>query len=288
MSRIKLAISNKGRMSEEILEILERAGLSIKKEKSRSLSAVTIDGSYEIVFVRTKDIPKFINEGSIDIGITGYDVVQEFGAEVDMLMDLDLGKCTMIVANREEDPISSYADVLEGTKVATSFPNVAKKFFAKQGKNVHVIEVSGATEITPRLELADVIVDITSSGSTLKMNKLKIIGEIFESQAVIIGRKNISQDRKQEVEAFIRAIKSAIDAKQKKYLMAHVPKSALADVRAFLPGMSSPTITTLLDNDDEVVIHVVVDKNKVYESIDKLKQLGGGSILILTVDQMVK
>ena len=288
MSRIKLAISNKGRMSEEILEILERAGLSIKKEKSRSLSAVTIDGSYEIVFVRTKDIPKFINEGTIDIGITGYDVVQEFGAEVDMLMDLDLGKCTMIVANREEDPISSYADVLEGTKVATSFPNVAKNFFAKQGKNVHVIEVSGATEITPRLELADVIVDITSSGSTLKMNKLKIIGEIFESQAVIIGRKNISQDRKQEVEAFIRAIKSAIDAKQKKYLMAHVPKSSLADVRAFLPGMSSPTITTLLDNDDEVVIHVVVDKNKVYESIDKLKQLGGGSILILTVDQMVK
>ncbi|MDD3150203.1 MAG: ATP phosphoribosyltransferase [Candidatus Gastranaerophilales bacterium] len=288
MNEIKLAVPNKGRMSEDILTLLSRAGLNLSGERARSLSAKTIDGNYTIIFVRTKDIPKFISEGTVDIGFTGVDVVEEFGAEVDELLKLDFGHCEMVVASKEESDINSVNDVENGMKVATSFPNIARKFFEKSGKKVQITEVSGATEITPRLGLADIVVDITSTGSTLKVNKLKIIEKILKSQAVIIGRKGIKQDRKNEVEAFVRAIISAIAAQEKKYLMAHVPKNKLDKVREFLPGMASPTITTLLGNDKDVVMHVVVDKNSVYESVDRLKQLGGSSILIMTVDQIIK
>jgi len=152
---------------------------------------------------------------------------------------------------------------------------------------VHITEVTGATEVTPRLGLADVIVDITSSGSTLKNNKLKIIGEILQSKAVIIGRPGIKTDQQAKINAFIRAVKSALDAEEKKYLMANLPKASLAKIKEFMPGFTSPTVTMLLDNDDEVAIHAVIEKKKVYENIEQLKQLGATGILIMTVDQMV-
>jgi len=193
----------------------------------------------------------------------------------------------MIVAVKEDSPIKSAGDVPDGTKIATSFPNLTKRYFEELGKSVQVIEVSGATEIAPALGLADVIVDITSSGSTLKINKLKIIGEILKSSAVIIGRPGIMNDEKAKIVSFCRAIKSAITAEEKKYLMANVPKAALPEIRKFLPGFASPTVISLLDNQDQVAIHVVVEKKRINESIDKLKSLGAGGILILTVDQMI-
>ena len=137
------------------------------------------------------------------------------------------------------------------------------------------------------LGLADVIVDITSSGSTLKNNNLKIIGEIMNSQAVVIGRPGLEKQKTKKLEAFTRAIKSALDAEEKKYLMANIPKSALAEVKNFIPGLNSPTVVGLLDNEKEVAIHVVVSKKNIYENIDRLKQLGATGILIMTVDQMI-
>jgi ATP phosphoribosyltransferase len=287
MTGLKIAIPNKGRMSDDIFELLQRAGFSLTKAGERNLSVKTDDGKYEIIFVRTKDIPKFAHNGTCDIGFTGIDVVNEADVAVDNILDLDFGRCKMIVAAKEEEPYNTIDELPDGLQVATSFPTIAKKYFAKIGKKIEITEVSGATEIMPRLGLIDIIVDITSSGSTLKANKLKILGEILKSSAVIIGRPGIKEEKKSEIEAFVRAIKSAIDAKDKKYLMAHIPKDRLDEVKTFLPGLSSPTVTTLLGNDKAVVIHVVVDKKNVYESIDKLKQLGASGILIMAVDQMV-
>ena len=135
--------------------------------------------------------------------------------------------------------------------------------------------------------LSDVVVDITSSGATLKSNKLRIIDNILSSSAIIIASKNLSEVKQRKLSSLLRALKSVIDSKGKKYLMAHVPKNALNQIKAFLPGLSSPTVTSLLDDDKNVVIHVVVDEDEVYESIDKLKNLGGRGILIMTVEQMV-
>ena len=287
MSHLKIAIPNKGRLSEDVFDLLQRAGLTISKQESRRLYATTQDGNYTIIFVRTQDIPSFVNDGVTDIGITGYDVVMESGANVVDILDLNFGRCTLIVAAKEDSDYNSPEEIPDGIKIATSFPNLTRKYFEKLGKKVHITEVSGATEVTPQLGLADIITDITSTGSTLKVNKLKIIGEILKSSAVIIGRPGILEDHNEKINTFIRAIKSAIDAEEKKYLMANIPKSALAEIKTFLPGLTSPTVIGLLDNSDNVAIHVVVEKKSIYNSIDKLKQLGATGILILTVDQMI-
>lgn len=286
--QLRIAIPNKGRLSEKIYELLSAAGLNFPSKSERTLQVTTRDGKYSLIFVRTQDIPKFVEDNVADIGFTGFDIVTETKADVDKIMDLDFGQCDMIVAVKEEDEYNSAADLPVEIKVATSFPNIAKDYFDKLGKKAKIIEVSGATEITPRLGLSNVIVDITSSGSTLKSNKLKIIDKILSSSAVIIARKGLSEIQKQKSESLLRALEAVIDAREKKYLMANVPKSALEEIKSFLPGLASPTVMTLMDDDAHVVIHVVVDADKVYDSIQHLKSLGGQGILIMTVDQMVR
>lgn len=288
MEQLRIAIPNKGRLSEKIYELLKDAGLNFRSKSERTLQIATKDNKYSLIFIRTQDIPKFVEDNVADIGFTGFDIVTETKAKVDKIMDLDFGQCEMVVAVKEEESINSKFDLPDEIKVATSFPNIAKDYFDKLGKKAEIIEVSGATEITPRLGLANVVVDITSSGETLKSNKLKIIDTILTSSAVIIARKDLSDNQKQNLEALLRALNAVIDAREKKYLMAHVPKAALEEIKTFLPGLSSPTVMTLMNDDEHVVIHVVVDTDKVYDSIQHLKALGGQGILIMTVDQMVK
>ena len=287
MSELKIAVPNKGRMSEKMLDLLKRSGLGVADKNERCLCTQTENEHYSVIFLRTQDIPKFISNGTADVGFTGIDVVEENGQNVDRLLDLDFGYCKMVVALKEEDPYQTVEDLPDNIKVVTSFPNIARKYFESKGKKAVITEVAGATEITPRLGLADVIVDITSSGSTLKMNKLRIIDEILESSATIIGRPGVKEEKKDEIETFIRAIRSAITAENKKYLMANIPKKSLPKVKDFLPGLTSPTVVTLLDNDEEVAIHVVINKNEVYSSVDKLKKLGATGILILSTDQVI-
>jgi len=283
---LKIAIPNKGRLSEDTLSLFERAGITIDKS-SRQLYATTRDGNYSIIFVRTQDIPNFVRDGVADLGVTGQDVIAECDANADEIIELGFGRCKMVVAAKEESSINSIKDLPDSVKVATSFPAVAKKYFEKNGKKVHITEVCGATEIMPKLGLADIIVDITSSGSTLKTNNLKVIGDIMDSQAVVIARPGLKKDEATKLESFVRVVKSALDAEEKKYLMANIPKAALNEVKNIIPGLKSPTVIGLLDNEDEVAIHVVVNKKTIYENIDRLKQLGATGILILTVDQMI-
>lgn len=288
MEQLKIAIPNKGRLSENIYALLSDAGLNFPSKSERTLQVTTYDERYSLIFVRTQDIPKFVEDSVADIGFTGFDIVTETKADVNKIMDLDFGKCEMVIAVKEEDDVETAKDLPQEIKVATSFPNIAKDYFDKLGKSAKIIEVSGATEITPRLGLSNVVVDITSSGSTLKSNKLKIIDTILTSSAVIIERKGLSQQQKDKIEGLLTALKAVIDAREKKYLMAHVPTSALEEIKKFLPGLSSPTVMKLMNDDAHVVIHVVVDKDKVYDSIQHLKALGGQGILIMTVDQMVR
>lgn len=288
MEQLKIAIPNKGRLSENIYELLSNAGLNFPSKSERTLQVTTYDEKYSLIFVRTQDIPKFVEDGVADIGFTGFDIVTETKADVNKIMDLDFGKCEMVIAVKEEDDVENAKDLPQEIKVATSFPNIAKDYFDKIGKSAKIIEVSGATEITPRLGLSNVVVDITSSGSTLKSNKLKIIDSILTSTAVVIARKGLTIGQQENVEVLLTALKAVIDAREKKYLMAHVPTSSLEEIKSFLPGLSSPTVMQLMNDDAHVVIHVVVDKDKVYDSIRHLKSLGGQGILIMTVDQMVR
>lgn len=286
METLKIAIPNKGRMSEKMLALIERAGLHLLDKKDRCLSTATEDGRYSIIFLRTQDIPKFVESGTADIGFTGIDVTEEACSDVERLLDLDFGQCNMVLAIKDEAPYKTPEELPDNLKIVTSFPNITKKYFDKLGKNVKIIEVAGATEITPRLGLADAIVDITSTGSTLKMNKLRIIDSFLHSSATIVARKDLRDEAPEEIETFIRAINSAIVAENKKYLLANFPKKSLSEIADL--GLKSPTVTTLAGKDDEVAIHIVINKQEVYSIVDKLKKLGASGILIMNVDQVIE
>lgn len=288
MEELKIAIPNKGRLSEKIYELLNAAGLNFEAKSERCLHITTQDKKCSIIFVRTQDIPKFLDAKVAHIGFTGLDIVKEEGIELDVIKRFDFGYCDMVIAVKEEDKYQKTEDLPDTINVATSFPNIAKNYFKQMGKTAKIIEVNGAVEITPSLGLSDVIVDITSSGSTLKQNRLRIIDKIMDSSCVIVQRKDLSDEIKKQISALLTAINAVMDAKEKKYLMVNLPKTKLEELKTFLPGLSSPTVMTLWGDDKNVAVHVVVDKDKIYDSINHLKAIGGEGILILTVDQMVR
>lgn len=236
MEILKLAVPNKGRLSEKIYGLLNNAGLNFPTKGERALQVTTKDGNYSVIFLRTQDIPNFVEKGVADIGFTGFDIVTELNSDVDKILDLDFGCCEMVVAVKEEDSYQKVEELPQKIKVATSFPNIAKKYFQKIGKETEITEVSGATEITPRLGLSDVVVDITSSGTTLKSNKLRIIDKILKSSAVVIARKNLSQELKEKTDVLLTALQSVIAAEGKSILWHMFPKMLSDKLKNFYRG----------------------------------------------------
>ncbi|MBR2069660.1 MAG: ATP phosphoribosyltransferase [Candidatus Gastranaerophilales bacterium] len=289
---LRIALPNKGRLSQKIYELLDKAGLNLGSKDERCLKLDTLDNKFQLIFVRAADIPNFLDSNVADIGFTGRDIVVEKEIKLDIIKEFNFGKCDMVVALPEELEINDATELKEKIKqpvrVATSFPNIAKSYFKKLGIEAKISEIMGAVEITPSLGFCDCVIDITSTGTTLKSNRLKIIDKILSSSTVLCSRCDLEPEKQLKLRSLIRAIDSVIDAQSKKYLMAHIPKNKIEDVKKFLPGLSSPTVMPLYESEDKVVIHVVVDEDKIYDAIDNLKQIGGGGILILSVNQMVK
>ena len=180
MKKIRIAIPNKGRIKQPTMDALARAGITILEEE-RIYVSKTSDPRFEAIFARANDIPVYVHYGAVDLGITGHDLILEREADVLELLDLEYGKATLVVAVPEKSLITTVNDVPALTRVATEFPNITRKYFEKQGKQVEVLEVSGTAELAPKLGLAQMIVDITSSGETLRKNKLRVIGTILDS-----------------------------------------------------------------------------------------------------------
>ncbi len=284
---LKLAVPNKGRLSERSLQILKQAGLEIEDGADRQLYAAVKNRDFTVMLLRAQDIVRFVHQGAVDLGITGKDLVLESGLDLRIVLPMNFGYCRLSVAAPENLKLKSVEDVKDGTTVATSFPNLTKKFFASKGKRVSITNVSGAAEVTPHLGVADIIVDLVSSGSTLKSHRLKEIAVIAESQAVLIANKAAMKSSNEEIEELVAAIKSVSDAEGKKYLMADVPIDKLDEIRSFLPGVAGPTVMNIVGREDVVAIHVVVDKSKIYDSVNRLKKLGATGILIVPIDRMV-
>ena len=186
--KIRIAIPNKGRIKQPTMDALARAGITILEEE-RTYVSKTSDPRYEAIFARANDIPVYVHYGAVDLGITGHDLILEREANVLELLDLEFGKATLVIAVPESSPINRVNDVPALTRVATEFPNITRKYFEKQGKQVEVLEVSGTAELAPKLGLAQIIVDITSSGETLRKNKLRIIGTILDTTSRLACNK---------------------------------------------------------------------------------------------------
>ena len=282
---LKFAIPNKGRLSERTVQILNHAGLEIEGASERKL--YTNVRNLSVMFLRASDIVRFVHKGAVDIGVTGKDIVMESGLDVKTVYELDFGHCRLSIAAPEGSGFDSVDDVKDGTVVATSFPNMTQKYFERLGKKVEITKISGAAEVTPHLGVADIISDLVSSGSTLKMNHLKEIAVIANSQAVVIANNESYRHRREEIDELVSAMRSVMDAENKKYLMADVPTVALDEVRKYFPGIAGPTVMNIAGREDVVAVHVVIGKDQVYDAIIRLKRLGASGILITPIDRMV-
>lgn len=286
---LRIAIPNKGRLSDSALELFELAGLKPEFRADRALVA-RLGDDFQAIFVRAQDIPEFVADGAAEFGITGHDLVEESARpEVGELLDLGFGRCRLILAIRDESPIDDPSDLPEGTRVATSFPGLARRYFDSLDIPIQIVPVSGAAEIAPLLGVADVIVDLASTGSTLRVNGLKEIGTILDSSARLIGNQRAlaSEDAARSRGELVAALESVLRARKKRYLMSNVPRARLDEVREVLPGISGPTIVDVLDKETWVAVHAVIDADAVYQTIARLKSLGAEGILVTRIERLM-
>jgi ATP phosphoribosyltransferase len=284
---LRIAIPNKGRLSEDALELFETAGLRPEFRADRALVA-RLGDTFQAIFVRAQDIPEFVADGAAELGITGSDLVAETNRpEVRELLDLGFGRCRLVVAAREDAPYTSPSELPAGTRIATSFPGLARRHFEGLGTPIRIVPVSGAAEIAPHLGVADVIVDLTSTGSTLRVNGLREIGTILESSARLVGNADALEGSAREVTELTTALESVLRARRKRYLMANVLRETLDEVRTVLPGISGPTIVDVLDQGKWVAAHAVVDADQVYQTIARLKELGAEGILVTRIERLM-
>lgn len=283
---LRLGVPNKGRLNERTIELLTKAGIDLGEGPGRRLYVKAQNQDLEVMFVRAQDIPEFIAKGALDFGITGLDQLAESGYELTNLLNLEFGHCHLAVAVPEESPVRSIDDIPEGSRIATSFPNVTRRFFESKGKDVSVIVVSGAAEIMPYIGVSDYIVDLVSTGSTLKMNRLVEIGTLVDSQAAVLTLK-AEGDKGVQMQGIVESIRSVIVAEDKKYIMANVPRDKLDVIGDIVPGLDGPTILDIAGNSAFVAVHAVVDSVKVYQVIADLKSIGAKGILTTQIERLV-
>lgn len=284
---LRIALPNKGRLADEARDLFNDAGLDVRLQSGRALSA-SLGGEFEGIFVRAADIPEFVADGAADAGVTGWDLVRESGRQLEDLLDLGFGKCRLVVASREESGIDSISAVPEGAKVATVFPAVTSEFFRSLGMRVQIVPVSGAVEVAPHLGIAELIADITSTGSTLRMNGLKEVSTVLESSArLITSRERKPQDVRALTE-LVAALESVLCARGKRYLMANVPRASLEKIKQVLPGLNGPTVVDILNGGTYVAVHAVVPAETVYRTIASLKELGGEGILVTRIERLMR
>ncbi|RQD85121.1 MAG: ATP phosphoribosyltransferase [Methanocalculus sp. MSAO_Arc2] len=283
---IRLAIPNKGRIADPIADLIEKSGIHIDSGGQRLLIARTVDPHIEILYARPIDIPEYVAQGVADLGITGLDMVAERGSEVIQLLDLRIGRARLVVAVPEE---SDYSDVrdLSGIKIATEFPKITRSFFSQHGIDVKIVSVSGACEAAPQLGIADAIVDLTSSGTTLQTNHLRIIQEVLASSTWLIGNSNSLRVHKEKIDEITLALESVIRAKGQCYLMMNVRRDRLDEIRSILPGLSGPTVMDVASDENLVAVHAVVAEERIYQLINLVKRAGAKDILVMDVQRMI-
>ena len=281
---LRIALPNKGRLAEGARELLERAGLEFDARGDRALQAALGD-DFLALFVNARDIPEFVADGAADLGITGRDLIVECARDVEVLLDLGFGRCRLALAAKEDSEVQAIDAVPHDARIATVFPRVTEEFFRERGIPIRLVPISGAAENAPHLGVADMIVDLVSTGSTLKMNGLREIGSIMESTAVLVGRRDIVNAR--ATVELTTALESVLRAQNKRYLMANVPRAQLPRVKEILPGINGPTVVDVLNSGEHVAAHAVVERRDVYRIITELKSIGATGILVTSIERLM-
>ena len=282
--RLRLAVPNKGRLVEPTLQLLHDAGL-VFEEHDRSLVARVQNYDLDILFVRTSDVIEFVRDGVAELGVTGLDLLAETGAALPQVRQLGFGRCRLAVAVADDSGYSRVED-LAGLRVATAHPTVARQYFEGRGIGLEVIALSGAVEVAPRLGLAEAIVDLVSTGSTLAMNGLRPIGDVLASEAVLVANPDAVNGHAARLAAIDTMLTAVLAARGRKYLMMNAPATGLADLQALLPGLESPSVIPLA-HAGMIAIHAVIGADEVWDLLPRLKAAGASGILVLPIEKIV-
>jgi ATP phosphoribosyltransferase len=283
---LKLAVQRSGRLTQDTLDLLHSIGLQFESYGQRLFSHCR-NFPLSILYGRDDDIPGYIARGTVDLGIVGRNLIYEEGVEVEELTPLGFGYCSLVVAALRDAPYAEPTDLLHA-RIATSYPQSARRYFLEHGGEPEIITISGSVEVAPSLGLADAIVELTATGSTLLLNDLRPITTILESEAVLAASVESMQDplKRRNIDRLLLRIDAVRAAKRYKYLMMNAPEEALPAIRAVVPGLKAPTIVPLADP-GWVAVHTAVEEEVFWESIERLRAAGATEILVSSLDKLL-
>ena len=282
--RLTLAVPSKGRMAEPALKLCADAGLSFEATE-RALLVPCANAPVDLLLVRPHDIPEYVQDGVVDLGITGANLVAEAEADVLTLAELGFARCTLEAAVPLDAPQRELAD-LAGLRVATAYPVSTRALLEERGIAAELVPVSGSVEAAPRLGLADAIVDLVSTGTTATANGLRLIGRLLSSQAVLVGSRAALAERREQVERLELMLSGVVAARRRRYVMMNAPESALAAIRAVLPGLGAPSVLNLAE-EGQIAIHAAVEADHVWDLLPQLRAAGASGILVLPIERLV-
>ncbi len=281
---LRIAVQSKGRLYEDTMCLLSEADIKISQSK-RTLLVQSSNFPIEVLYLRDDDIPQSVATGVADIGVVGENEFEERGEDADIIERLGFSKCRLSLAIPKAIDYPGL-EWFSGKKIATSYPNILQRFMESKGIDIEIHVITGSVEISPGIGLADGIFDIVSSGSTLVSNNLREVEVVMTSEALLIGNKHLSAEKKAALEELLFRIAAVRQAEDKKYVRMHVPKSRLEEIIQVLPGLKSPTIIPLAD-DEWCCVHTVLDQRRFWEIIGKLKEMGAQGILVTPIEKMI-
>jgi ATP phosphoribosyltransferase len=284
MNKLKIAIQKSGRLYDDSVRLLKDCGIDLKNGVNK-LKAECDNFPMEIYFLRDDDIPQYVEDAVADIGIVGENVLYEKNKKAVIVEQLGFGKCRLSVAVGRGEPYEG-VEYLNGKRIATTYPGLVRQFLEKNGIRAEIHEISGSVEIAPGIGLADAIVDLVSSGSTLFMNGLREVETILRSQAVLVRNERLGPEQQQLLERFLFRIRAVKKARNNKYVLLNAPNDKLPEIIRLLPGMKSPTVLPLAEAGWSSV-HSVLSENDFWEIIERLKDAGAQGILVVPIEKMV-
>jgi len=282
---LRIAIQKSGRLTDKTIDLLKGIGLRFDDYK-RNLLVKCRNFDVELLLIRDDDIPEYVQDGICDLGFVGANVTAETGADVTVLRDLDYGVCRLSLAARKNGSIQKAED-FEGKTIATSYPKITRDFLEEKGIKSNIVTISGAVEIAPRLEVADAICDLVSTGNTLKANGLVELETVMESETQLIQtNKKLSDGKRKLIDKFLVRMDGHQQAERSRYIMMNAPESAVQKIKDIIPSLKSPTVMPLAD-DNMVAVHTVIPIDKFWVVMEKLKAEGASGIVILPIESMI-
>jgi ATP phosphoribosyltransferase len=282
--RLRLALPNKGRLAEPAVALLRDAGIDFELSERR-LTAKARNFDLELLFVRSSDVAEYVRDELVELGLTGRDLVAERGDGLEPILDLGFGACSLVLAVPVGAELGMPED-LEGCRVATAFPRLTREFLATRGIDAQVVEVTGAVEVTPQLGVADAVVDLVATGSTLRINGLRQVATLLESEAVlVVSNAAVAEDPR--VRSLTGMLRSVVEARGKEYMMMNAPATSLDRIRDLIPGLSGPTVMPLADP-SMIAVHSVVQRRDLWRLVPALKEAGARDILIVPIEKIVR